>query len=854
MTTFPAITDETGDLAPAGGFRGPSRLTPVTVAKWLMAQGVTTRAGDNDLESILAELNAGRDPSIETYDALPDATDHPVNRVVYIKNRGFFRNTSPVAAIDGRFGTETFRFQFDDGVFRNGYGFEQYLAEPAGFLPGNPAQSGYGSSALNPNARIYQIELEPSIDGTYVFSIRIQRSDYGTAPTSGDQLQVILTDNADSTDTVTIPVGYTGPGTIDNTYQYYEFQSVVLSAGAQLTKITELLDGNTVNLLIYTGSSGTTRLFSAGGSRDWTDINNEVFSGLINRLEYDEEQVRILHGVLALLDLGSLPENLEPYADGRIISVRGETFKKVSTDGETEDIFEGIVGPPHEVGTVVWRGASTRNAPEHLAVIGEITSNPDNVVAFIGANNLNQIQLCVLESAYVQVKGAAVATGDTLGVSITYPESSAADTATLTYVSGYDTRSGGHYLTFRASGTARYDMSNVADDQRFQLQVLDSSDGSAFFEHETDLPHWLEWEFTAERSNQAALNDVENEIGTLDDKLDRVQADIGAFHRTISPDWQRRTGNAGEIGAYGLTLRNVKAGQVYDVEAVVNIPDLPNGTYDTQFYFGVFYDANNIGRTIPFSGDDFHGDRQHSGDLGYIWEDANGRFLEKPETTTGLRPSDMAGYVKSAADNTTIKTAPAQWEAKKDSDSVRIWLYAWSRLTGTSESAIHNGSGTFRAVHGFSIAHPDTNVVKNELLWTHTTRADDYHPSGVQLGSGVSTAIYNGIGGDDPWTELRLEVRWTQVRQSLSYEHIGLIAFPTWIGGTILPARPVRLHGQGRFGGLDNTSTLNAILSLVSRNDEQTNASHLFIENFNPGGDTGVVAATQVTVRLWGIR
>lgn len=198
-----------------------------------------------------------------------------------------------------------------------------------------------------------------------------------------------------------------------------------------------------------------------------------------------------------------------------------------------------------------------------------------------------------------------------------------------------------------------------------------------------------------------------------DQRISRLQADVGAFHRAITPDWQRRSGNAGEIGAYGLTLHNVKAGQVYDVEAVVNIPDLPSGTYDTQFYFGVFYDANNIGRTIPFSGDDFHGDRAHSGDLGYIWEDANGRFLEKPQTTTGLRPSDMAGHVKSTADNTTIKTVPAQWEAKKDNDSVHIWLYAWSRLTGTSESAIHDGSGTFRAVHGFSIAHPENAIVKD---------------------------------------------------------------------------------------------------------------------------------------------
>ncbi len=143
---------------------------------------------------------------------------------------------------------------------------------------------------------------------------------------------------------------------------------------------------------------------------------------------------------------------------------------------------------------------------------------------------------------------------------------------------------------------------------------------------------------------------------------------------------------------------------------------------------------------------------------------------------------------------------------------------------------------------------------RDVLLWEHTAQASEWHPTGVQLGSGVSTAVYNGIGGSNPWSRLEVEVKWTETRQSVGYEHIGLITFPAWRKGTILPARPVRLHGEGRFGGLNDTSTLNAILSLVSRNDERTNPSHLFIEGFNPAGSTGIVAATQITVRLYGVR
>lgn len=143
---------------------------------------------------------------------------------------------------------------------------------------------------------------------------------------------------------------------------------------------------------------------------------------------------------------------------------------------------------------------------------------------------------------------------------------------------------------------------------------------------------------------------------------------------------------------------------------------------------------------------------------------------------------------------------------------------------------------------------------QNVLLWNHTAQARNWHPSGQMLAAGVTTKIYAGIGGNSPWRGLEAEIKWTETRNSVNYEHIGLITFPGWRSGSISTSNPVRLHGSGRFGGLDQTSTLNAILSLARKNDETTSPSHLFIENFNPDGNTGIVAATQLTVRLWGIK
>ena len=254
--------------------------------------------------------------------------------------------------------------------------------------------------------------------------------------------------------------------------------------------------------------------------------------------------------------------------------------------------------------------------------------------------------------------------------------------------------------------------------------------------------------------------------------------------------------------------------------------------------------------------------------LSYPWHNTtsskatiNGVVYRRLESHRGI--SQSTNWLRTLYENN-----PGDSDDDKAARTVRCWFAAATTADGTDPSSVGNDTSIGDALtpawlgdetEAWTQRDPgqlpqDEPIKRNTLLWEHTAEARDWHPTGVQLGAGVSTAVYNGLGGDDPWTRLEAEVKWTETRQSLGYEHIGLITFPGWRSGSILPARPVRLHGQGRFGGLTNTSTLNAILSLVSRNDERTNPSHLFIENFNPGGDTGIVAGTDVTVRLWGVR
>ena len=226
-----------------------------------------------------------------------------------------------------------------------------------------------------------------------------------------------------------------------------------------------------------------------------------------------------------LVDLDALP-SLEDYEDDDIVIVEGDTYKRATTHATQTDLFEGKVSDARFHNGRSWRGAGNRDAPSGLTGLGAFSSNFDNVVALIAASSDNEIQLVVSKAAYEREKGADVQQGDSLGVSLSYPGSSATDTATLIYRDTYTARDG-EYLTFWAAAGAPYDMYRVSSGRGFHLKILNPSDGTAFFTHSNNAAHWLAWEFAAEQANQDALNDLENEVvKSIDDEVARLSETI----------------------------------------------------------------------------------------------------------------------------------------------------------------------------------------------------------------------------------------------------------------------------------------------------------------------------------------
>ena len=144
---------------------------------------------------------------------------------------------------------------------------------------------------------------------------------------------------------------------------------------------------------------------------------------------------------------------------------------------------------------------------------------------------------------------------------------------------------------------------------------------------------------------------------------------------------------------------------------------------------------------------------------------------------------------------------------------------------------------------------------RQTLLWSAEERADSFHPTGLQLPSGLNQKIFGPIRSTTgtPWVRFELELRWQERHSGTDYHHYGIITFPSWRQGSETDDINVYLHGQGRFGGVGNTSTLNAIFNLGQPSTFNSQTGRLFVENFNPS-DTGIVAATMITIRLWGIR
>ena len=514
MTTFPPITDEVNDTASAGTFRGPGRLAPLTLAKWIMSD-TALASGDNDAQSIIDALLQRHvdENSIESFASLPNAQDHKDDRVIYVRDLGFFRNTDAGTAT-GRFVTETVRTKTATGHIYD-YGFD--ITNPnAGFF-GVSA----GRAISNPDDRVqlFGLRREGADDtSAFKFSLGLKPSQFvaarGRVAQSGDTLDLVITDASNASLTDTISVSFIDEISASGVHIATHFRSGDVT-GDKLASLEGLLDGNTVDVHIYNQGT-TTHLFTS--SESWTNINSEVFKELLDRLKDDEDFTAYLHEYLPLKDLDELPTDISEYQEDRIVAVNGYLSKKSTTK---EDTFEGAVGS-REFKGITYKGFSSRNADTGVKTIGQFIANPNNTLSEFLVNDNGQLHIGIRQDLYETAKGSAFnRQADRISVTATYSGEQGSDTAVFQFQAFYrGDEDSKQYIWWRsthpdfADDGSNFVLWGVDEGTRAEV-IVSKTDGTHLFTHPANLEHWLGYDFANERHNEDLIEENERNIEAL---------------------------------------------------------------------------------------------------------------------------------------------------------------------------------------------------------------------------------------------------------------------------------------------------------------------------------------------------
>ena len=470
---------------------------PVTFDKWIQTN-ITDADGNNDLRSILARLNAGRDPSIETYATLPDALAHPLGRVIYVTGGNFFRNTEASTTTDGEFRAAT----TGDDI---GYS----LGAPGVVVPN------LGAAVNNPNNRFHFVVESPAlVNGVPSTSRRalwvaidqtIFETALGRAGTTADQFYITITSTVDTNLTEDIVCTYRDE--ISYSYQHngqLEEHHMVWLEGpdAASTVLSRLTGDKGFTIKVRNGSQSTDPdLFTGEDDHAWTNINGEVFGTMTTRLSALEDKA----DKASLTALSDFPDP-EDYDKGRIIVVHGRTQILRVTDEDAPNLFEFTIGHDtlRTTGGELWRGISNRSHPNGFATDGGWTANPGGAASFILASSMRHLRFAIKKSSYEAAKGSAFATTDKVAIEVTYADSGNVDTAVGAYFNTYtvlENNADVDYIEFQhraAEADGNYHLYTEAEGQDSTAEYFTvDSDGNAtttpFLTHLAAVKHWAEW-------------------------------------------------------------------------------------------------------------------------------------------------------------------------------------------------------------------------------------------------------------------------------------------------------------------------------------------------------------------------
>lgn len=510
----------------------------------------TTRDGQhNDINSLVAELVAGRDPSIEAYDALPDAADHPLGRIIYVEGLGFHRVT--------QLATHDFEGVAADSV---PVSTAQGTRHVWGYAAGNQiwTASNIGRATHNPDGRVQALVYSSAESEVVLNLLRTQfEAAKGRAVRTGDALRVVVTSVTDPSITQTIMLSYLGVSSTSLVaFESEEIGTFVfrrLPSDRQFT--AEIFDGSS-------------QLFANSASKIWTNINSEVFGEVYDALNADFRIAR-WHEFKELPDPETRDENE--------LVIQGANRYILNVSHGTADTFEGTTADAaRSDDDTVWRGLANQDVDPPFVPAGRWSSNPDNVLSYVYARG-QTVEVGIWRDALREALGRNEAPNEDVTLKTTIGD--ATDSVHLDLAGEYtqvllgqiDSNASRWYLVFRGTKPGNDDAILASEDagSTASFIVRDGGDTQNLLTHDADEKHWVlhslndvVYNRTLAEKNTYALplldldavpsNPADYLLGrivyaqgvpwrrstTSDSVADRFDATVGAIHDVAGARWR----------------------------------------------------------------------------------------------------------------------------------------------------------------------------------------------------------------------------------------------------------------------------------------------------------------------------
>ena len=254
------------------------------------------------------------------------------------------------------------------------------------------------------------------------------------------------------------------------------------------------------------------------------------------------------------------------YDEGDLVTVQNKIYQVTTTDDSVPNLYEGVVGPQYVTGGVTKRGTLS-SLSQSGRTSGSFTSNPNNGMAWIEADDERHIQVAIVKSELDDAKGSSFLTTEHIAIKWT-GASGNIDEAVLGYFSSYDKDINGTdqpiYIMSHRHATDNYHLLTEPTRNAWKAEFFTVVNGVAsttpFLTHETSEPHYVRFDTETDSNAARALQlAIANQS-----RLDAFDASVGLAEPIHTKTYDENTaltaptlGNSGD-NAVATTFSNIE--------------------------------------------------------------------------------------------------------------------------------------------------------------------------------------------------------------------------------------------------------------------------------------------------------